>query len=152
MYNKILVPLDGSRLAEQVLPHVMALAACHQSEVVLLKVVTYPTTSLPLSDAELEAGVRDCVECADLDYLRDVAARYFAGSHLKVRAEVVTGEGPVVDSILDYAAKANVDLIAMSTHGRTGPARWIIGSVAERVVRASSVPVLLIRAKATERQ
>jgi nucleotide-binding universal stress UspA family protein len=148
MYSKILVPLDGSELAEQVLPHVLALAACHMSEVVLLRVVNYPTTPLPLSDAEMEAGVRDCVECEDLDYLKGVAEKYFKGSNLKVAAEVVTGEGPVVDSILDYADKTGVELIAMSTHGRTGPARWIIGSVAERVVRAANVPVLLIRAKA----
>lgn len=147
MYSKILVPLDGSPLAEQILPHVVALAACHMSEVVLMQVVSYPTSGLPLSDAEMEAGVRDCVECEDLDYLRTVAEKYFKGSKLRVTAEIVTGEGPVVDSILDYAAKIGAELIAMSTHGRSGPARWIIGSVAERVTRASKLPVLLVRAK-----
>jgi nucleotide-binding universal stress UspA family protein len=146
MYSKILVPLDGSQIAEQVLPHVAELAACHVSEIVLLRVVGYPTSSLPLSSAELEAGVRDCAECEALDYLKGVAETYFKGAHLKVKAEAVTGEGPVVDSILDYADKNGIDLIAMSTHGRTGPARWIIGSVAERVVRAASMPVLLVRA------
>jgi nucleotide-binding universal stress UspA family protein len=148
MYSKILVPLDGSPVAEQVLPHVLALATCQMSEVVLLSVVKYPTISLPLSDAELETGVRDCAECQDLDYLKAVAEKFFKGSHLKVSAEVVTGEGPVVDSILDYADTIGAELIAMSTHGRTGPARWIIGSVAERVVRAAKMPVLLVRAKA----
>jgi nucleotide-binding universal stress UspA family protein len=148
MYSKILVPLDGSPLAEQVLPHVLALAQCHQSDVVLIQVVNYPTTGLPLTDPDLDVGVRDCVECADLDYLRGVAEKYFRGSKLKVSAEAITGQGPVVDSILDYAEKVGAELIAMSTHGRTGPARWIIGSVAERVVRAAKVPVLLVRAKA----
>ena len=102
---------------------------------------------MPLGDAEMEAGMRDCVECEDLDYLRGVTEKFFKGSKLKVAAEIVTGEGPVVDSILDYAGKVGAELIAMSTHGRTGPARWIIGSVAERVVSASNVPVLLVRAK-----
>lgn len=147
MYSKILVPLDGSPLAEQVLPHVVALATCHMSEVVLMQVVSYPTSGLPLSDAAMEAGVRDCVECEDLDYLRGVAEKYFKGSKLRVTEEIVTGTGPVVDSILDDASKIGAELIAMSTHGRTGPARWIIGSVAERVVRASTVPVLLVRAR-----
>ena len=87
--------------------------------------------------------MRDCAECEDLDYLKGVAEKYFKGSQLKVTAEVMTGDGPDVDSILDYADKIGAELIAMSTHGRTGPARWIIGSVAERVVRASRVPVLL---------
>jgi nucleotide-binding universal stress UspA family protein len=146
MYSKILVPLDGSELAEQILPHVAALAGCHLSEIVLLRVVNYPTSSMPLSSAELEAGVRDCVECEALDYLKGVAEKYFKGSQLKVEADAITGEGPVVDSILDYTDKNGVELIAMSTHGRTGPARWIIGSVAERVVRAAKVPVLLVRA------
>jgi nucleotide-binding universal stress UspA family protein len=148
MYSKILVPLDGSPLAEQVLPHVLALAQCHASEVVLMQVVSYPTTGLPLTDAAWEAGMRDCAECTDLDYLRCVAEKYFRGSSLKVAAEVITGQGPVVDSILDYAEKIGAELIAMSTHGRSGPARWIIGSVAERVVRAAKVPVLLVRARA----
>ena len=147
MFSRILVPLDGSQRAEQVLPHVLALAACHMSEVVLVVVASYPTTSLPLSDAELEAGVRDCVECEDQDYLKGVADKFFKGSNLKVSAEVITGRGAVVDSILDYADKVGAELIAMSTHGRTGPARWIIGSVSERVVRATKVPVLLIRSK-----
>ena len=113
-----------------------------------MEVVSYPTTGLPLADAEMEAGMRDCMECADLNYLRSVAEKYFKGSALKVTAEIVTGQGPVVDSILDYADNSGADLIAMSTHGRSGPARWIIGSVAERVVRKAPCPVLTVRQKA----
>jgi nucleotide-binding universal stress UspA family protein len=145
MYSKILVPLDGSDLAEQVLPHVLALAACLQSEIVLLRVVKYPLSPVPLSDANLEEEVRNCEECEDEEYLHSVVERYFKGSNLKVEADLVTGEGPVVKSILDYADEMGAEMIAMSTHGRTGPAHWIIGSVAERVVQASKVPVLLIR-------
>jgi nucleotide-binding universal stress UspA family protein len=145
MYSKILVPLDGSPLAEQILPHVLALAACNQSEVVLLRVVNYPLSAVPLSDANLEEEVRDCEECQDTEYLQSVTERYFKGSNLKVEADLVTGEGPVVKSILDYADEMGAELIAMSTHGRTGPAHWIIGSVAERVVQASKIPVLLVR-------
>jgi nucleotide-binding universal stress UspA family protein len=147
MYNKILVPLDGSPLAEQVLPHVLALAGCHASDVVLLRVARYPTNSVPLTDGELTAGVRDCVECEDEEYLKGVVKKYFAGSHLKVEADVITGQGPVVKDILDYADDNGIDLIVMATHGRTGPAHWIIGSTAERVVQSSKVPVLLIRSK-----
>lgn len=145
MYSKILVPLDGSELAEHVLPHVLALAGCHASDVELLRVVAYPVSALPMSGAELTAGVRECVECEAEDYLKAVTEKYFKGSKLKVTAEVVTGQGPVVDSILDYAEKSGADLIAMTTHGRTGPARWLMGSVAERVVRAAKIPVLIIR-------
>ena len=148
MYNKILVPLDGSPLAEQVLPHALALAGCHGSEVVLLRVARYPTNNIPLTDADLTAGVRDCVECEDEEYLRSVAKKYFAGSNLRVQADVITGQGPVVNDILDYANDNGIDLIVMSTHGRTGPAHWIMGSTAERVVQSARVPVLLIRSKA----
>ena len=147
MYSKILVPLDGSPLAEQVLPHVLALAACHQSEVVLLRVVNYPLSAVPLSDANLEEEVRDCEECEDTAYLQAVTEKYFKGSNLKVEADLITGEGPVVKSILDYAEEMGAELIAMSTHGRTGISKWAFGSIAEKLLKGAESAILLIRAK-----
>jgi nucleotide-binding universal stress UspA family protein len=77
-------------------------------------------------------------------YLSAVAARLQADG-LKVSAEVITVSGPVADAIIDFAKEKHAELIAMSTHGRTGPARWFLGSVADRVVRGAGMPVLMVR-------
>lgn len=146
MYKKILVPLDGSELSEGVLPHVAALARCTGAQVVLLRVVTQPMYETVFGDTVLshtsappeESGVRAHAD----GYLQRVAFDYFANdSH--VTYDVTNG--PVADSILDYAAGIQADLIAMSTHGRSGLARMVIGSVADELVRRAHLPVLLVR-------
>jgi nucleotide-binding universal stress UspA family protein len=128
MYTRVLVPLDGSELAEAILPFVEQVAGPLDSEVVLLRVIE------PLSPVELvaSAGVG--------------APDTFA---LRVRTRVALG--PPAEEILAAAQATGADLIAMATHGRSGLGRVWFGSVAEAVLHAAAVPVLLIRttAKAT---
>jgi nucleotide-binding universal stress UspA family protein len=146
MYKKILVPLDGSETSEAVLPHVAALAQCTGAQVVLLRVVTQPMYETVFGDTVLnhttplpeDTGARSHAE----GYLQRIAFDYFDNSD-RVVFEVCAG--PVAETIMDYAAGIDADLIAMSTHGRSGLARMVIGSVADEVVRRSHLPVLLVR-------
>ncbi len=143
MYKKILVPLDGSEYSECVLDHVKALAGgCQVKDVVILYVVepinpgVYEMPVPLMEDAGRkgqEFGSR---------YLAGVAAK-LEGAGLTVKTEVLTGQ--VSSAILDYAAQNGVDLITMSTYGRSGFSRWLMGSVADKIVRHSPVPVLLVR-------
>ncbi len=146
MYKKILVPLDGSETSEAVLPHVAALAKCTGAKVVLLRVTTQPMYETVFGDTVVthtaplppDAGERSHAE----GYLQRVAFDNFEDSN-DVSIEVCGG--PIAETILDYAAGIDADVIAMSTHGRSGLARMVIGSVADEVVRRSHLPVLLVR-------
>ncbi len=142
MYRKILVPLDGSEFAEASLPHVRALAECTGAEIILLRVVTQPIHAYTTPDPLLYRSVRQdtVAECAT--YLDEVASNLEAEG-FKVTTETCTG--PVAETILEFAQEVHADLIAMSTHGRSGLARWFIGSIADKVVRAATLPVLLAR-------
>lgn len=138
MSARLLVPLDGSPLAEAVLPEIAELAAQRNGEIVLLRVVL--AHALPGVDP-VEAQVR-VVEEAQA-YLAKVEAA-LAARGLAVKS--VVRYGHAAEEILDHARVGSVDMIAMSTHGRSGIRRWFLGSVAEAVVRRSPVPVLLVRA------
>jgi nucleotide-binding universal stress UspA family protein len=153
MYSKILVPLDGSNLAEGVLPHVQDLAQRYDSEVVLIQVVP-PLSKLVTAEAVSmgEAGI-DLETASDAakaerdnahSYLERVVQRLEA-QKIKVQSEVL--EGPPGDVIVDYARRHKMDLIAMSTHGRSGLGRLFYGSVADHVLRHAGTPVLLIRSR-----
>jgi nucleotide-binding universal stress UspA family protein len=143
--RRVLVPLDGSKVAEQVLPAVTPIVQALECEMILLRVpVGY--TSGPFT-GPWYLPQDSIFETADQNaqaYLQRLA------SHLKeqgVAATTVTWTGTVPESIIDCAEGNDVDLIAMCTHGRTGIARWALGSVADRVLRASDKPILLVRAK-----
>lgn len=143
MYRKILVPLDGSKVAEGVLPHAKLLAYSEGAELVLLTVGANPALDFAFSDPGLaQSAVQE---------QEDRSQKYIAGieNELKsagFRTSTLLRIGSVADVILGVAEELQVDVIAMSTHGRTGPARWLLGSIAERVVHSSKIPVLLIRA------
>ncbi len=142
MYQKIVVPLDGSDLAEAVLPHVCALAKQFDGVIALLRVPVYPIMDYPMSDPMLTASLYDSIRSEANDYLLRTAAR------LQQEGCNVTSQlrdGPVVETIVEYANEIHADLIALSTHGRSGLSRWLIGSVADNVVRTAGVPVLLLR-------
>lgn len=143
MYSKIVVPLDGSKLAEEVLPHVRELAHCLGSHVILLQVLTHKHYDYLIDDPGLSASLRNSEETAAADYIGPLLERLQADG-LEASADVATATGPVADAIIEFTHRIHGDLIAMSTHGRTGPARWVLGSVADRVVRGAGVPVLLI--------
>jgi len=148
MYQKIMVPMDGSELAECVLPHVDAIAkGCLVKEVVFVRVVefannvSYPPLVVFSDDTmkQIESAGKATAE----NYLRQIVDRVnYTG--VNVHWEVM--EGLVADSISDYATNNEVDLIIISTHGRSGISRWVLGSVADRVLRSTCVPVLMVRA------
>lgn len=148
MFQHILVPLDGSALAEQALPTAARLARSVGGSVILLRVVKPPVeyaggaaymiyTPLGTIERLMEEEVAEARR-----YLEEVAASpALAGVH--TRLEVHTGLATPM--ILFVTESQKIDLIVMSSHGRSGLARWVLGSVAQKVVRSSSVPVLLLR-------
>ena len=149
MYKKILVPMDGSELAESVLPHVKAISGgCSVNEVVLIRIIepiVIPHSAMIKSimrDSDLEQVEHDREKAAN-EYLD----RVIAGMDLGVSdVNKVVLKGQVAETIGKYAEDNGVDLIVISTHGRSGITRWVMGSVAERVLRSSCVPVLMVRA------
>ncbi len=142
MFKRILVPLDGSAFAEAALQPALAMAKCMGSEIELLRVAIHPSNYVYVSDPATLAQLYDSDRAHCEDYLKAVVAR-FSDAGVKMTYAVL--DGVVADSIVDYAEDTDADLIVMSTHGRTGMERWLLGSVAERVVRGAKMPVLLIR-------
>ncbi|MFH1002582.1 MAG: universal stress protein [Chloroflexota bacterium] len=148
MYQKILVPLDGSELAECVLPHVKAIAGgCRVADVVLARVVE-PPVFIGGDDYTLTADQMRKIEAE----ARATAKKYISKvvSQLKlngvsVKGEVIIGGRPA-DMLAEYANKNGVDLGVVATHGRSVISRWVWGSVADRIMRSSCVPVLMVRA------
>jgi nucleotide-binding universal stress UspA family protein len=144
MYKKILVPLDGSKTAEGVLSHAKALAYSEGSELILLTVASNPTMDYVFSDPGIAQSAIDEQQARSKKYMTEMESQLKAAGF---KVSLLLREGAVADVILKTSEEIDADVIAMSTHGRTGPARWLLGSVADRVVRSSKVPVLLIRAK-----
>lgn len=148
MYRHILVPLDGSELAEQVLPHVHALAANEgTTRITLLRAVPPVfTTSVDYSGmfATTATDALETLESEARDYLDRIAAQFRAEGYT-VATEV--SAMPAAEAVLDYAESQHADLITIATHGRSGVSRWVFGSVTQKVVQACPVPVLVIRPK-----
>lgn len=145
MYERILVPLDGSDLAEAALRHAEALALQFGAAVVLLRVIISPY-SIVAPDLVLAGTDPDLDQLAAHaeQYLRAIASE-FRRKGIPVQATLT--EGPVAEAILNHAEALDVHLIVMSTHGRGGVSRWVYGSVAERVLQGATCPVLLIRSQ-----
>ena len=144
MYKKILVPLDGSKTAEGVLAHAKALAFSEGAEIILLNVAANPAREFIFDDPSIASKSVDKQIEKARSYMQDIENQLKKEGY---KVSSILGEGAAAEVILKLAEQENIDVITMSTHGRTGPTRWLIGSVAERVVRNSKVPVMLIRAK-----
>ncbi|MFC2062903.1 universal stress protein [Chloroflexota bacterium] len=147
MYQKILLPLDGSELAECVLPHAESIAkGCGTTSVVLIRVVSPIQVrydiSYSLSEPEQEKLYSQAVQHTQ-SYLEQVAGR-LKEQGLSVTPEVLTG--PVAESIAEYTRKNEIDLMIIATHGRSGVSHWVWGSIADKILRSACVPVLMIRA------
>lgn len=149
MYQKILVPLDGSERAERVLPHAKALAQRMNAKVVLLQIVN-PRLELPgemgasvaLHNTELERRTTEARE-----YLKNLEHGLASeGLEVKIRLSY----GPVVETIVAVAAEERVDLIAMASHGRGGLSRVFYGSTASGVLQRVDRPLLVVRARRDE--
>jgi nucleotide-binding universal stress UspA family protein len=142
MYRSLVVPLDGSTFAEQALP--VAGAIVQRSKACLTLVCVHRPLG---SGEEPPAGQWDGdVREWERDYLTRAGSRI--AERYGARVETCLLEQPVVTALCDYVPTHDVDLVVMSTHGRTGVSRAWLGSVADGVVRRVSVPVLMLRARA----
>ena len=148
MYQKILVPLDGSKRAEKILPHVEELAIRYQTKVIFLQVVEYQTITTPegafinYSDQEFDQSKKQAET-----YLEGIQGE-FRGKNIDSQTHVTYG--PVVEGIINMAAQEDVDLIAMASHGRGGLSRVFYGSVAAGLLHRVDRPVLIIRSRKAE--
>lgn len=159
-YQTILVPLDGSDLSAQALPHAQAIAQGAQAKLVLSRIVEPPTgfvavpTGIGTAGADTGTGLSglgvaapdDKTHRRNLDEVQAHLDRLAADLRLhKLDVDVDVNTGDPATSIVDYAAANNVDLIVMSTHGRTGLGRWTYGSVTNKVLQAAPCAVLVVR-------
>ena len=142
MYQKILVPLDGSKLSEAILAYVRGMTATGESEVVLLQVPDYPIYDERLMDAELVSMVRRHVDAETRGYLSAIAGDLQSNGR---KVSCALGKGDIAEAILDWADRVKADLIAMSTNGRSGVELWLIGSVTDQVLHSAEIPLLVIR-------
>ena len=148
MYNRIMVPMDGSELAECVLPHVEALAkGCQAKEVILVRAFV-PFRAVNIGGEYVQNEKEITRIDADFkaeaqDYLEKVAERLNL-SGIAARWAILTGKPSEILS--EFAKADNCDLIIMATHGRSGVSRWVWGSIADRILRSACVPVLMVRA------
>jgi nucleotide-binding universal stress UspA family protein len=143
MYKRVLVPLDGSLVAEGIIPFIMEIAGPLDLQVVLLRVLV-PVPPMAVEGTR-QVVIEDCAKHrAEADEYLAALAGELRAKGVRVTKDVRRGE-PVAE-ILAGAREAEADLIAMTTHGRSGLGRLLFGSVAEAVLRQAEVPVFLMRA------
>ncbi len=150
MYERILVPLDGSEEAERVLPHIIALAQKFESSVYLVRATAARsqvhaesrTPHAPEVGLDIAQRRLDSEAAAAQRYLSDVVGRLSAEG---IQAHADVADGPPPAAILEQAGEHDCSLIAMTTHGRGGVGRLVYGSVADAVLQRSTIPVLLVR-------
>lgn len=146
MFKHLLVPLDGSQLAETALPYARELATRFDSRITLLQVVRGPHISASLGGdayADVLLVLREQNLGDTTGYLKTVQSRLIQDG-FQTEMRVIEGEA-VAEAIVEMASEQGVDTIVMSTHGRGGLSRWVFGSVADKVMRLADMPVLLIR-------
>lgn len=144
MIKKILVPLDGSSLAEKALPHAERLAHQFEAELILARV-------LAVAPDLVVAGPRGMVFHDQADAARQAAQIYLdriwgrlRGHHVSARSVVLEAH-PVAEALVNLARREKVDLIVMSTHSRSEVSRWLYGSVATKVLQHAPCPIFLVR-------
>lgn len=166
MFEKVLVPLDGSDMAEAVLPYVENVGKCYAAEIILLRVIAtpqdrstatifQPSLAVPGSTEDTIPAPHPLYREQEMESLRGEAERTLSGVRKRLNeaglnTRIVVLFGRPADRIVEYATKEEVDLIAISTYGRSGFGRWAFGSVAKRIMRATTIPVLLIRPQVAE--
>jgi nucleotide-binding universal stress UspA family protein len=144
MFKRILVPLDGSRRAERILPYVEEIAYAHESTVIVLQVVEPAIIVAGPYDTSLaydhEAADRAVAEATG--YVNCVVGELLEKG---IAARHMVEPGPVASTILEVAAREHVDLVALASHGRTGLARAFYGSVTAGILHQADRPLLVIR-------
>ena len=149
MFKRIMVPLDGSELAECVIPYIEDFIDQGQVEFIVFVRVVRPIitpasfddsmTYIPEDWSRLESEKKTSAE----DYLKKVVSR-LKQNGVKFQTEVLVGR--IGNSLLDYIKANDFNLIVIATHGRSGLSRWVRGSVADKILSASNIPVLMVRA------
>jgi nucleotide-binding universal stress UspA family protein len=160
---KVLIPLDGSNFSRQILPHVTRFFPSQQCELVLVRVTPHPSGNVGLPPRAIEMGVpmyeseRDANLAVHPIYASQEIESLMAALQNELRVEAVKLEeagyrvtsnirfGDPAQEITAAAAEADADLIAMTTHGRSGLTRVLFGSVAEQVMRNAQIPVMIVR-------
>ncbi len=150
MYEKIMVPLDGSELAECVLPHVEAfIEEYHVGNITFVRIVEpimiFQSGEYPISPEVLKES-ESASKSSAKEYLDQIVNR-FKQEGTELHSEVLLGR--VAESLVDFSEKKDFDLILVATHGRSGINRWVRGSVADKILRSSNIPVLMVRAPGT---
>lgn len=160
MYKKIMVPLDGSELAECILPHVNEFAADSKAESIYLVTVVEPVPvhyeeAVSYTDQAALTEVREKAEQIEKEnrvaaekYLDGVKNR-FKQNTAKIKGEVLLGQ--IADKLVDFVDKYDIDLIIIATHGRSGISRWVRGSVADKILHSACAPILMVRSVGCER-
>ena len=155
MYKNIMVPLDGSELAECVLPHVEIFVTGCQVETITFVRVVEPaparyskmgTTANPHEYENIQKKLEKIEKerkSSATQYLKQIIARVTQGETV-FKAAVLVGQ--VAEKLVDYVEPNEIDLVLIATHGRSGLSRWVRGSIADKVLRSSSAPVLMVRA------
>jgi nucleotide-binding universal stress UspA family protein len=140
-FERIIVPLDGSSMAEQILDHAVELCRCLNMELILVRAfnTSFPGSTIRMK--EVTAIVHDAAE----NYLKDMQQRVKAAGLKNVSYKVL--QGVAAEQITDFALQTPNSLTAMCTHGRHGIGRWLLGSVTDAVIHSSEEPVLVIRAR-----
>ncbi len=147
MYKNILVPMDGSELAECVLPHVDTIVkGCGAKKVTFIRVVEPVVLPIGIGGEYFNAQVMTEME----DYETSSAQSYLDELTEKINYEGITVEskllqGRAAESLIDHALTHKVDLIIIATHGRSGISRWVRGSVADHILHSATVPILMIQ-------
>lgn len=148
MFHNIMLPLDGSELAENALEKAVGLARLSQARLHLVRAQEYPDTIIenrdefPTLHGYYEQEKADCQV-----YLDRVKAKL--GEGVTVEVHLISGESPT-QALLTFARQHQIDLIVAASHGRTGVTRWLLGSVAEKLARLSPCPVMIVRGEAPE--
>ena len=151
LYKHILVALDGSTVAEEVLPHVVSLAAKYGSDITLVRAYTpsaalyasAAASSMPGTGPAIDPSLEIELERGEADTYLSIVADRLVKEGFSVRTDRLS-DSPA-EAIIEAARVSDADLIAMTTHGRTGIRRVLMGSVADHVVHNAHCPVLLVR-------
>jgi nucleotide-binding universal stress UspA family protein len=143
VYKRILLPLDGSAMAEQALPHALAVASHFGAELILLRILEPFPHIRGISATEL-AAIREQTEEWAHAYFGRITAE-LEGQPVPILTAMIEGRPSV--AIMQFAENNAIDLIVICSRGRSGLSRWLMGGVADRVVRGATVPVLLVQAR-----
>ena len=151
MFKRIMVPLDGSLLAEEAISPALVLARQFDAELLLLRVVTPQHVGVHFDGAgyaEMLVQLREYSKSEAISYL-ETHQRILTEQGYNVR-QLIVDDDFVAEAILEHIESEAIDILVMSTHGRGGIRRWVFGSIADKVLRQADIPVMLVRATEKE--